>query len=362
MSDANEQPTGTAARRLTFDREAREDRSRLRLLLAPLTMAVAAIALLAIPLTSVGARRASAVRPWPVVRAAPARIGLGVTTGDLARDAWRPFTDADLAQVGQFEHVVRAHAAVVMFYADWRHDQFSRSQLEAIERLGSIPEISWEPWDAENGSADQPAYRLRQIIAGRYDAYIRSWARGLAAFGHEVRLRFSQEMDGRWYPWGEDANGNRPGEFIRAWRHVHHIFALAGASNVQWVWNPVSGAPRDLYPGNREVNRFGVDCLNGGTAAFGDGWRSFAHVCARQVAQLHALGPRVPIDISETASTNVGGSKVDWIQGMFRYLRHHPEVKTVIWFDLDKETDWRVDSSPATGAAFAAGIRAERVG
>lgn len=370
MSDPDGQPTGTATRRLTFEHDAPEERSRVRRVLAPLAMVAVAIVLLAIPLTSGGARRPSrTVAPasapaarWPAVRARASRVALGVTTVALARDAWRPFTTADLGQVSQFEHAVDAHAAVVMFYADWRHDRFSLAQLQAIERRGSIPEISWEPWDAENGRAEQPAYSLREIVAGRYDAYIRAWARGLARFGREVRLRFAQEMDGHWYPWGQHVNGNRPAEFVRAWRHVHHIFALAGASNVQWVWNPVSGAPRDLFPGDREVNRFGVDCLNGGRVAFGSGWRSFTRVCAREIAALHALDPRLPIDISETASTSVGGSKVTWIRRMFAYLRRHPDVKTVVWFDLDKETDWRVDSSPASATAFAAGMRAELIG
>ena len=80
-------------------------------------------------------------------------------------------------------------------------------------------------------------------------AYIRSWARALAAFDGPVRLRFAQEMNGDWYPWGAGTNGNTPAEFVSAWRHVHDIFAAAGATNVQWVWSPVSGAPSAVLPG-----------------------------------------------------------------------------------------------------------------
>ena len=96
------------------------------------------------------------------------------------------------------------------------------SQLNAIERRGSIPEITWEPWDASKGLyKSQPRYRLSNIIDGKFDSYIRAWARSLAPWKHPVLLRFAQEMDGNWFPWGDYANGNQPGQFVQAWRHVH---------------------------------------------------------------------------------------------------------------------------------------------
>ena len=46
-------------------------------------------------------------------------------------------------------------------------------------------------------------------------------------------------MNGNWYPWGVGVNGNKPGEYVEAWRHVHDIFVQEGAtSDVKWVWSP----------------------------------------------------------------------------------------------------------------------------
>jgi hypothetical protein len=42
---------------------------------------------------------------------------------------------------------------------------------------------------------------------------------------------------------------------------------------------------------------------------------------------------------------------------MFAYLAHHPEVRSLIWFNLTKETGWRIESSPSAERAFAAGVR-----
>jgi hypothetical protein len=289
------------------------------------------------------------------------RVTIGVTTLPLAQDSYRPWTNHDLVTVNDFEQAVHTHAGVIMWYADWEHARPDalRTQLDAVAARGSTPEITWEPWDSFKPTrTPQPRFALRTIIAGNWDGYVRSWAKALAAYGKPVRLRFAQEMNGSWYPWGVDINGNRPGEFVRAWRHIHHIFAEEHAANVQWVWSPVSGAPRLYWPGANEVNIMGVTCLNGGTTAFSHGWRSARTVCAGSISQLHSLAPHKPIELSETATVDAGGNPAQWITSMFAFLSNHPEVTSLNWFDIRKlGVDWRVQRSRAIENAFIAGNR-----
>jgi cellulose synthase (UDP-forming) len=300
------------------------------------------------------------VPPMPDVVPANATVDVGASTAPLADNGSRPWTAADLSTVNALERAVRKHLSVVMWFADWQHNRPSLTQLRLIEQRGSIPEITWEPWDATKPPTDpQPKYALRNIVDGKFDAYIRTWAHALAAFGKPVRLRFAQEMNGNWYPWAKE-NGNTPAEFVRAWRHVHDIFTAAGASNVQWVWSPFSGAPKRFFPGVGYVDRLGITCLNGGTATFGQGWRNFASVCGKSIQQLHALAPQLPIELSEVGSAEAGGSKAAWITGMFAFLAHHPEVKSVVWFDLDKQTDWPIQSSRAAQRAMMEGLQSQR--
>jgi glycosyl hydrolase family 26 len=300
--------------------------------------------------------------PWKGAISPTATADLGVTTLPLARNAWESWTPGDLQSVNAFEQAGHIHASIVMWYADWAHAAApSLSQLNAVDARGSVPEITWEPWNALIGPRHpQPLYALRNIIAGRFDPYIERWAHDLAAWGKPVRIRFAQEMNGNWYPWGQRTNGNQPGDFVRMWRHVHHIFALAGASNVRWVWSPVPGAPRYLYPGRGEVNTLGVTCLNGGNATFHRGWRSFATICRRAISQLHAMDPGLPIEISEAGTVGNGAQKAQWIANMFRFLATVPTVRTVIWFDLLKGVDWRVQSSPVAERAFARAVGSGR--
>jgi beta-mannanase len=323
-----------------------------------LALLLAIVALAALQITQPWT--ASAARPWPLPPPADAaRVELGVTTPALAGDSARPWQAGDLEQVNAFEQEARRHADIVMWFADWAHvANFDPRQAAAVAARGSVPEISWEPWDSTRplGSA-QPAYRLSGIIRGAHDAYIERWAREIAAYKRPVLLRFAQEMNGRWYPWAESANGNHRGEFVRAWRHVHAIFTRAGASNVRWVWSPVAGdITAEQYPGPHEVDVVGLSGFVAGERVFGGQWRSFATMFGPSLTFVHALAPDKPISLAEVGAAQTGGDKAAWIAGMFREIQRRPYIRSIVWFNVRKEADWRIESSRAAERAFAAGL------
>lgn len=334
------------------------------------TAAVAALVVVAVvqPLPLGGPAGASAqafVAPWPDTRPVPGRITIGATTDALAKNSTRPWQRSDLQEVNAFEQAAEGHAGIVQWFADWRHAKRpDMAQLRAVAARGSVPQISWEPWDYTKGlNKPQPEYRLDAIAAGRHDAYIRTWARDLKAYGGPVRLRFAHEMNGTWYPWGESSNGNRRGDYRRAWRHVYAIFRQEGATNVRWIWSPVARTLDTLdYPGDDVVDEVGLSGFNGGSELDWTGWRTFEDIFDRPLAQLAAIAPGKPIQISEVGSAEGGGDKAEWIRAMFRYFRRNPEVRSVLWFDLRKQTDWRIQSSPEAAAGFAAGLAGPRSG
>ena len=87
-------------------------------------------------------------------------------------------------------------------------------------------------------------------------------------------LRYGHEMNGSWYPRADGVNGNAPGDFAAAWRHVHDVVTAAGATNPSWVWSPnipyTGSTPLDgLYPGAVYVDAVALDGYNWGTSA---GW------------------------------------------------------------------------------------------
>ena len=55
----------------------------------------------------------------------------------------------------------------------------------------------------------------------------------------------------------------------------------------------------------------------------------------------------------QMASAEGGGDKGQWIDQMIPTLESaFPLIKAVVWFDVDKENDWRISSSSGSEAAF----------
>lgn len=303
------------------------------------------------------------IKPYPATRKR-VRLRLGVTTLNLARNSYRSWTMRDLQEVNSFERHARRHADTVMWFADWEHvAHFNTRQATAVRARGSVPEISWEPWDSSKGPrVPQPRYRLARIIDGSHDEYIHRWAREIAGYGGRVRIRFAQEMNARAYPWAERTNGNHRGEFVKAWKHVRAIFRAEGATKVTWIWSPVAGRIiPGQFPGSSQVDVVALSGFNGGSLVFRRSWRPFRVSFGPPLDYLHYLAPKIPVELSEVGSVETGGSKAAWIRGMFREIRRRPYVRSVVWFNVRKEADWRIESSPSARRAFAAGLsRASR--
>lgn len=294
----------------------------------------------------------------PVPYPPPDKVFLGVQTNLGA---------SDFSAVDAFTSATHHQPAALQISQGWAENQFNGSALDSIAARGMLPIVSWEPWDYQAtgqaaSSGDQPDYRLSAIIGGRYDTYIRSWATGIASRPYPVVIRFAHEMNGFWYPWCEQSNGNHPGDYVKAWKHVHDIFTAAGAKNVTWLWSPnvtyPGAAPlRELYPGDDYVDWIGLSGYYG--TAGRTSYISFDQIFDGTITQLRTF-TRKPIVVTETGATNATGQQAQWIRQMFSQLRKHPEIIGVIWFEATKEIDWRIAHTPASAAAFAAGAASSR--
>jgi hypothetical protein len=265
-------------------------------------------------------------------------------------------TDTDLYGLSAFESAAGRQAGLFQYYRDWRGD-FDRTQAEAVRQRGMIPIVTWEPWDWTAG-VNQPNYTLARIANGAFDAYIRRWAQAARAWGKPIMVRFAHEMNGTWYPWAQAANGNRAGDYVRAWRRVVSLFSSSGAGNVAWIWSPnvsyYGSTPLSaLYPGDAYVDWIGIDGYNFGTIQPMPGWQAPSQVFGATLSQVRAL-TRKPIIISETAAAEAGGDKASWIRDFAAYLLADQGIRGFLWFNHDKETDWRIQSSPSAQSAFAA--------
>lgn len=275
-----------------------------------------------------------------------------------------PGVPVDLSQLTSLASRLGRTPSTVMWYQQWAGAAgFPASAASNVRALGATPEITWEPWSAGKG-VNQPAYSLAAIANGRYDNYVRTWADQVKAWGHPLRLRFAHEMNGSWYPWAEGVNGNKPGSYVAAWRHVHSVFASAGVTNVIWVWSPNAVYPgttplSGLFPGDGYVDETALDGYNWSTLGQGTRWLPFSHIFGASITEVKSLTSK-PLAIGEVACAPVGGDKAAWITDMFATIATTPAITGFTWFNANKETDWRIDSSATSFTSFKRGLTGYR--
>ena len=285
----------------------------------------------------------------------------------VALGIYRPSLPDDLSSLAVEERALTHPVSIVHWFALWGgwKSAFSRTDLDVVSAHGSLPMITWEPWA---GVGADPSWSLKSaILSGRMDAYIASWAEGMAAYGKPVLLRFAHEMHNQPnYPWAVGVNGNTAADYVAAWRYVRGFFQRAGATNVLWVWNPntLGDAPalsyssvyQSLYPGDDEVDYVGLDIYNTGPALNWGApyWRSFAAALSQPYAAITSVSSR-PVILPEVSSGEVGGSKAAWIQAALTSgLNQFPKVRALVWFDVNKELPWNLGSSNSSLAAWLA--------
>jgi mannan endo-1,4-beta-mannosidase len=251
----------------------------------------------------------------------------------------------DLVGLREFERELGGRVDVGHWFTNWDY-AYDPVPVRDLHLDGRVPLVSWQPMRQS----------IADIAAGLHDDYVRSWARGVATADDLVYIRLFPEMNGDWVPWNGD-----PSAFRAAWRHVAALFAAEGADNVRWVFSPnVTDEPRTdanrmehYYPGPDVVDVFGLSGYNWGTVRPHIGWRSFEQVFRSGYDRLAAIGEQ-PIWLTEIASSERGGSKAAWIRAMFRAVgsAEFARIDAIVWFNEEKEADWRVESSPASLAAF----------
>lgn len=277
---------------------------------------------------------------------------------------------ADLeAQIG-YDFPVR------LFYLGWGKF-FNNGPFTIDAAQGRISLATWEFRPQLSGPEDPYALQpLQAVIDGKHDDYLRRFAMDAKAFGQPLFLRWGHEMNGDWYPWSGSANGaselagygdhmqpDGPERFVSAYRHIHDVFLQESATNVIWVWCPnvvMEGnlgadwnAIANYYPGDEYVDWLCMDGYNWGTSQDWTSWQSFDQVFRETYAQLQTINASKPMMIGETASSELGGDKPGWISDAVSRLRtDYPQVRLLIWFNLNKETDWRIDSTNASLGAF----------
>ncbi|QOD05792.1 glycosyl hydrolase [Pseudarthrobacter sp. BIM B-2242] len=289
--------------------------------------------------------------PVPPISAKPMRFGV----------AEAMFGTDDLDKVAR---EVNEYPSIAMYYRDFSAP-LDMASLNKVISKGVTPMVTLEPWFANPGGTNQPNFKLSNIAAGGQDTYLNSVADQLLAAGSpHIFLRFAHEMNGNWYPWSEQVNGNQAGDYVLAWRHVHDLFATRGVANMDWVWAPnvpssTTTKLAGLYPGSAYVDYTGLDAFNWGTTQGWSTWTRPWDLFGSGLGALQYVAPDKNIMVTETSSAESEGanSKAVWIADLVYYLNHWGDGKAIRvvafnWFNINKEAPWRLDNKPENYTAM----------
>ena len=257
---------------------------------------------------------------------------------------FEPGTPGSWSQIAEFTDATGVKPRIVVYYSPW-NEPFSTSFAQTARDHDAYVLVQLEPKGVTLGS----------IAAGGSDAYLRSYADAVAAFGHPVILSFGHEMNGTWYSWGYGHAS--PAMFVAAWRHVVRVFRAAGAVNVTWLWtvNSINGAASSLsqwWPGAAWVSWTGI------AGYYFRATDTFGSVFGPTIAGIRTFSS-APLLIAETAvgTTTDRESQIDALFAGVRAER----LAGVVWFDEAQHAghyhqDWRLEDDPYALAAFTAAV------
>lgn len=280
---------------------------------------------------------APAAAPAPHVSGKPPLVGV-----------FEPGAPLSYAPLERFAAETGVQPQVAAWYSGWG-DPFRPAFASQAAAHGALPLVQLNPG---------PKVSMASVADGSRDAWLRSYADAVRAYGKPVIIGFAPEMNGGWYQWG--AGRTAPATWIAAWRHVVTLFRAQGARNVLWLWtvndvNVASAPLGEWWPGAAYVSDVGID------GYYVQPSDTFASVFGQTLAEVRAL-TRAPVLISETANgPGSGAQRAAQIAGLFAGVRDDG-LFGVVWFDQKQDQgpyhqDWRLADDPAALAAFRAAAK-----
>lgn len=254
-------------------------------------------------------------------------------------------------------------------YSGTTASAFPGSAVQRLLNKGYTPIITWEMMYSSLPPADPLQPRLNQITNGFFDTYIDNFADKIKLYDDTILIRLFHEFDGNWYPWSTEANNHDSNELISAFRYIVDRFRSHGTTNVKWIWSPNSSPTPiadynwfvNAYPGDSYVDIVATSIYNHPIPGIPP-WRSFRSLLAESYYYMTKYFPDKPFFICETAcreryNTEVNGSqtKAEWICQMNNDLQSYfSKTRVLIFFSINKEHDWRINSSFAAQEAVRA--------
>ncbi len=290
----------------------------------------------------------------------------------------------DMTTLDQFETNASKKVSIVRWGQPWKYQgswqYFPTTPMTNVRNHGSIPLLDWGSWSLGSGESrtSQPDFQNIDVASGTYDGYIRQWADQAYEWGYPFFLRFNIELNGWWYSFqegrlddGSIVNGNRAGDYIKAWKHVWNIFnciddgifhpssTCKRTTNATWTWTintittatTANGLPRypalsQVYPGDQYVDWVGVSLYNKNSSSYsfnslftgsGQSWLKNTYQLLSDVAPTK---PQMLAEFGSYEYYNDPTVKASWLTDAIgtQILRNFPKLKAIVYYNSTNES------------------------
>ena len=296
------------------------------------TISIVALAVLVIISHSVGKAEHATKTRSP---AADSDNGLSTVPGSYI-GLYSQGVPGSYSEIKAFTAATGVNPAVVTYYSGWL-ESFQIGFANTAAKNHATPLVQIDP----------ERVSIAAIATGKYDSYLRTYAKTVRSYHHPVILSFGHEMNGYWYSWGYTHTA--PSVFVAAWRHIVTLFRTLKVQNVTWLWtintiHKQTGVPSPTpwWPGDSFVNWVGID------GYFINSSSMFASVFGPTIVYVRALTHH-PIFIAET-SAKPTANQPEKIAELFRGIRLYG-LLGFAWFNSNNKSDWRL-RSPAAISTF----------
>lgn len=263
----------------------------------------------------------------PLIKPADKYLGLEI-----------PNAPSSMAPVQQFAGWTGKKPNLLGTYVGWN----TGLDTQAVKNAWSYGALYFQVWEPYGVT-------IQQIASGASDDYIERFAASVRALNLPIALSFGHEMNGNWYPWGTQAT--TAAGFVAAWRHIHDLFAKVGATNVIWVWDPNDVYPvpdvklQPLYPGDAYVDWIGV------TGYWTEnGPHTYGQLFLPTLLDVRQFTNK-PFIIAETG-VEAGANQDSSVNALFDAVSTHADILGFVWYDYNRQGDWRLENRPDVQAAF----------
>lgn len=254
--------------------------------------------------------------------------------------------------IEQFQQMTQTNLGIVQTFVnvDVGYSSF-KPTMDYVDSKGAVNLLTLTPH----------GYTTKDINNGKLDKYYSGLAKQLKGWnnGKEIWVRILHEGNGNWYSWSiGDSKVNTADSYKKAFQHIVDLFRKEGATNVKWVYNVnnsnvgKNAGFTNAYPGKDYVDYVSIDGYNWGTQSDVGKSTGFSEIFDAAYQALAPLGK--PVLITEIGCSESGTDKAAWVTDVYTQLKNgvYPNLKALVWFDENKEYDWRINSSAAALTAY----------